>query len=286
MFTQISYWAFRDGGSGRRSVAEAMRLAREAGFEGIELAVSGEGELTTDTPPEECRRLAAEARRIGIRIGSVATGLFWGTNPASADPAVRARAVEIARRSLAITAALGARHFLVVPGAVDVAWDPKGEVVPYDQCYKRALAFCRAAARTAEKAGVTVCVENVWNKFLLSPLEFRQFIRLVGSRAVAAYFDVGNVWAYGYPQDWIRILGRTIKRVHVKDFRRSVGTLEGFCQLGDGDVPLAESLALLADVGYTGPVTAEVFPGPKDTDERVFLRTTFERLRKVMPRKQ
>jgi hexulose-6-phosphate isomerase len=283
MFPQISYWAFRDGLSGRRSVVETMRLAREAGFEGIELAVSAVGELTPCTPPEVCRDLAREAAALGLRLGSVATGLFWGANPASADPLVRAHALDIGRNSLAVTAALGAKHFLVVPGAVDIFFDPKAEVVPYDLCYKRALAFCRSLARTAEKTGVTVCAENVWNKFLLSPLEFRGFLRAVGSRYVGAYFDVGNVWQYGYPQDWIRILGRAIKRVHVKDFRRAVGTADGFCQLGDGDVPLAESLALLKRIGYRGPVTAEVFPGPTDTDEPAFLRTVAARLKHVMP---
>jgi len=283
MYTQASYWAFRDGFTGRRSIVETMRLAREAGFGGIELAVSADGELTPDAPAAECRRLAREAKALGVRVGSVATGLFWGANPASADKAVRARALEIGRKSLAVTAALGVRHLLVLPGHVDVFFDPKAEVVPYDACYRRALAFCRALARTAEKNGVTACVENVWNKFLLSPLEFKRFLREVGSRRVAAYFDVGNVWQYGYPQHWIRILGRAIRRVHVKDFRRAVGTADGFCQLLEGDVPLKESLALLARLGYKGPVTAEVFAGPADTDEPAFLRTTADRLKKVMP---
>jgi hexulose-6-phosphate isomerase len=283
MFTQASYWAFRDGFSGRRSIVEAMRLAREAGFDGLELAVSSEGELTPDTPAAECRRLAREAARLCVRLGSVASGLFWGANPASDDAAVRARALEIGRKSLTVTAALGVRHLLVLPGHVDVFFDPKAEVVPYHVCYKRALRFCRVLARAAARTGVTVCVENVWNKFLLSPLEFRQFIAEVASPRVGVYFDIGNVWQYGYPQHWIRILGRRIRRVHVKDYKRSVGTADGFCQLGDGDVPLAESLAMLAKLGYKGPVTAEVFAGAADTDEAAFLRTTAERLKKIMP---
>ena len=281
MFTQISHWSFRD--SSRRSVVEVMRLAREAGFEGIELAISAEGELAPDTPARECRRIAREAKALGLRIGSVASGLFWSANPASADKATRQRALQIARRSLALTAALGARHLLVIPGHVDVFFEPQAEVVRYDLCYKRAISFCRKVGRAAGKVGVTACVENVWNRFLMSPLEFRQFIGEVADPRVAVYFDIGNVWALGYPQHWIRILGRLIKRVHVKDFKRSVGTVDGFCQLLEGDVPLRESLGMLADRGYKGPVTAEVFPGPADTDERAFLRTTAERLRKVLP---
>jgi hexulose-6-phosphate isomerase len=283
MFTQASYWAFHDGFTGRRSPVETMRMAREAGFDGLELAISAEGELTPDTPAAECRRIAREAKDVGVRIGSVATGLFWGANPASADREVRQRAVEIGRKSLAVTAALGVRHLLVLPGHVDVFFDPKAEVVPYRECYQRALRFCRTLARTAERTGVTACVENVWNKFLLSPLEFRQFIRQVSSRRVGAYLDIGNIWQYGYPQHWIAVLGKAVKRVHVKDYKRAVGTAEGFCQLLDGDVPLKESLAMLARSGYSGPVTAEVFAGPADADERAFLRTTAERLRKIMP---
>ena len=283
MYAQISYWAFRDGGSGRRSVVETMRLAREAGFDGLELAVSAEGELTPDAPAEECRRLAREAKRLGLRIGSVASGLLWSANPASADPAVRRQALETTRRCLRVAAALGARHLLVLPGHVDVFFDPKAEVVPYDACYRRALAFCRKLGEAGAKVGVTACVENVWNKFLLSPLEFRRFIREVGSPRVRVYFDVGNVWAYGYPQHWIAVLGRLIQRVHVKDYRRAVGTVEGFCQLLDGDVPLAESLAMLARIGYKGPVTAEVFPGPGDADERAFLAATADRLCRILP---
>jgi len=281
MFTQISHWSFKD--CARRPIVELMRLAKEAGFDGLELAVGGEGELTPETPLEECRRIAREAKAMGLRLGSVASGLFWKWNPASADAAVRAAAFEMTRRSLAITAALGAKHLLVIPGHVDVFFQPDAEVVPYDLCYKRALAFSKKAGRAAAKVGVTACVENVWNRFLMSPLEFRQFLREVGSPNVGMYFDVGNVWDLGYPQHWIGILGRLIKRVHVKDFKRAVGTVEGFCQLGDGDVPLRESLGMLAALGYKGPVTAEVFPGPGDTDERKFLRTTAQRLREILP---
>jgi hexulose-6-phosphate isomerase len=281
MFTQISHWSFKD--SARRPVVELMRLAKEAGFDGIELAVGGEGELTPKTPLEECRRIAREAKAIGLKLGSAASSLFWTWNPASADAAVRAAAFEMTRRSLAITAALGARHLLVIPGHVDVFFQPDAEVVPYDLCYKRALAFTKKAGRAAAKVGVTACVENVWNRFLMSPLELRQFVRQVGSPNVGVYFDVGNVWDLGYPQHWIGILGRSIKRVHVKDFKRAVGTVEGFCQIGDGDVPLRESLGMLAALGYKGPVTAEVFPGPGDADEEKFLRTTARRLRKILP---
>ncbi|MFB3890903.1 MAG: sugar phosphate isomerase/epimerase family protein [Phycisphaerae bacterium] len=281
MFTQISYWAFRDGATGKRNVIEAIGLAKAAGFEGIELCVSAEGDITPDTPADKCREISAAAKSMGMKIASTASGLLWDANPASADAATRKRALDITIKSLRVTRDLGAKFLLVLPGAVDVFFKPGGEVVPYDDCHKRALAFARKVAKAAAKLGVFACFENVWNRFLLSPLEFRDFVDAAGKGA-GSYFDVGNVWLTGYPQHWIKVLGRRIKAVHVKDFKRAVGNVSGFCQLLDGDVPLAESLALLARQGYKGPVTAEVFPGPDD-DEMTFLRTVAERIRKIMP---
>lgn len=283
MYGQISYWAFQDGLTGRRKLVEAMGLAGKAGFDGIELCIGGEGELTPNTTSQQARQLASAARAIEIRVDSVANGLLWGCNPASARKQTRDRAIKLTRRCLEVTADLGVKYMLVLTGHVDVFFDPRAEVVPYDECYKRSVAFGRSIATTAEKLGVTACFENVWNRFLTSPLEMKQFIKDIDSPKVGVYFDVGNVWNMGYPQHWIKILGRQIKRVHVKDFKRSVGTAEGFCQLGDGDVPLADSLKLLAKGGYKGPVTAEVFPGPDDDDEMAFLRTTARRLRKILP---
>jgi len=283
MYGQISYWAFQKGLTGERDVVEAIRLAAKVGFEGIELAISPAGDLTPKTSTKQCRALAAAAKDAGIRIGSVASGLLWRANPASAKKSVRDKALKITRDCLRVTADLGAKHLLVLTGHVDVFFLPDAEVVPYDDCYKRSVAYGRAVAREAGRLGVTACFENVWNRFLLSPLEWKRFLDDVGSRGAGMYFDVGNCWNLGYPTHWINILGRRIKRVHVKGFKRSVGTVEGFCQIGDGDVPLAESFRLLKKIGYKGPVTAEVFPTPADKDEKKFLRTTLQRLKKVLP---
>ena len=281
LYAQISNWSFR----GDRSVVENMHLAKEAGFAGIELTIGEHGDLTADTPRHECHNLALAAKAMKLKIGSVACGLLWGANSASAKKATRDLAVEITCKSLRVTANLGAAHLLVLPGHVGVPWEPKAEVVPYDDCYQRSLAFCKTIAKTAAKCGVVACMENVWNRFLLSPLEFRQFLKDVGSKYVQMYFDVGNVWNTGYPQHWIKIMGKAIQRVHVKDFQRAVGTLEGFCQLGEGDVPLRESIKLLKKAGYKGPVTAEVFPGRDASDEEGFLKTTADRLKDLLKAK-
>ncbi len=151
----------------------------------------------------------------------------------------------------------------------------------YVDCYKRSVAHLRAVGKAAAKKEVVACVENVWNRFLYSPLEFKQFLKDVGHKNVAMYLDIGNVWNFGYPQDWIEIIGKQIARVHVKDFRRTVGNANGFCKLGEGDVPLAACMKLLRKVGYSGPVTAEVSPGRDDLNEMVFLIQTLETMKKM-----
>jgi len=277
MYSQISYWAFRGQG-----IVQAMQMAKEAGFAGIELVVGDSG-LTAATAAAECQTLADVAKQAKLKLGSVASGLLWGANPASKNNATRERALELTDHALRVTAGLGSGHLLVLSGHVDVFWDPSAEVVPYADCYDRSVTFLKAVGKMAKKHGVIACVENVWNRFLCSPLEFRQLLREVRSEHVKMYFDVGNVWAFGYPQHWISVLGEWIARVHVKDFRRSVGNAGGFCKLGAGDVPLKESLRLLKKIKYNGPVTAEVGPGKGDTDDRAFLRETAAKLEELLP---
>ena len=145
---------------------------------------------------------------------------------------------------------------------------PEAEVIPYDVCHDRASEALRQILPAAEQAGVALCIENVWNKFLLSPLEMRDFMDSFNSEMVGAYFDVGNVLLTGYPEHWIRILGRRIKRVHIKDFKRSVGTVEGFVDLLEGDVDFQAVQQALSDIGYDGYVTAEMLPFEPGRPER------------------
>ena len=159
-----------------------------------------------------------------------------------------------------VTQWLGADAYLYVPGAVEVFFLSEAEVIPYDVCYQRASEAISQLVPTAEKLGVTIAVENVWNKFLLSPLEMRDFIDNFDSIQVGAYFDVGNVLLTGYPEQWIRILGSRIKRVHIKDFKRSIGTADGFVDLLEGDVDFVAVKKALAEINYDSYVTAEMIP--------------------------
>ena len=260
MRISASYWMFKGGLEAEKPVAEAMQEAKELGFDAIELAVAGKGVLTHRATAAQCEAIAATAKKIGIEISSVASGENWTCSPTSNDPQVRNRSIDFNRRAIQIAKWLGTDAYLFVPGAVDVFFLPDAEVIPYDVCHQRACEAVRQILPAAEKAGVAICIENVWNKFLLSPLEMRDFIDSFDSEMVGAYFDVGNVLLTGYPEQWIRILGKRIKRVHVKDFNRSIGTAEGFVDLLEGDVDFQTVKKALAGIGYDGYVTAEMLP--------------------------
>jgi len=260
MKISASYWMFEGGLEARKPITEAMQQAKELGFDAIELAIAGKGVLTHQATQGQCEDIAAIGKKIGIEISSLASGESWTCSPTSNDPEHRARIIEFTQKALQIAKWLGTDAYLFVPGAVDVFFLPDAEVIPYDVCYQRACEVIRQILPSAKETGVAICIENVWNKFLLSPLEMRDFIDSFEAEMVGAYFDVGNVLLTGYPEQWIRILGKRIKRVHVKDFKLSVGTVEGFVDLLEGDVNFQTVKEALFDIGYDGYVTAELLP--------------------------
>jgi len=268
MIKSISYWAFPGGLAGQKDIEQAIAEAAEAGFDALELAIGSSGQITPSTTEARCREIVEAAKKNQIRIASVCTGEFWGTSLTDPKPAVRKKALAFLKDALKVTAHLQAGALLVVPGCVHADFIPNCVEVPYDECYKTALAQIRQAAKVAEKYKTFICVENVWNKFLLSPLEFRQFIKECRSRWVGAYFDVANNVPYGVPSHWIAILGKAIKRVHFKEYakRRNpdgsvtwTGFPEGFeVPLGKGDVDYPAVIKALKKIGYKGPVTYEL----------------------------
>jgi len=260
MKISASYWMFEGGLEAKKPIAEAMQQAKDLGFDAIELCIASEGVLTHNTTQAQCEDIIASAQRIGIEIPSVASGESWTCSPSASDPNVRVKIIDFTCKALQVTNWLGTDAYLFVPGAVDVFFLPDAEVIPYDVCYERATEAVKQILPTADETGVVICIENVWNKFLLSPLEMRDFIDSFNSEMVGVYFDVGNVLLTGYPDQWIRILGKRIKRVHVKDFKTSVGTVEGFVGLLEGDVDFEAVKKALAEMGYEGYVTAELLP--------------------------
>ena len=140
--------------------------------------------------------------------------------------------------------------------------------------YDRALEAVKKLAPIAQENGVEIGLENVWNNFLLSPLEMRNFIDAVGSDWVGAYFDVGNVVYSGYPEHWIRILGKRIKKVHFKDYRRNPGTLNAFVDLLSGDVNWPEVMKAFRDVGYEGWAAGEMIPQYAYASDQIIYNTS------------
>lgn len=244
----ISIWAF-----GKMPLKTALPIAKAAGFEGVELALAESGELNLESTREEVLAVKALMEENALELYSVATSLFWQYPLTSSDPVIREKAEKIARKLIEVASWLGCDTVLVVPGTVE-------DSVPYDIAYDRSLRAIKELAPFAQEHGVVVGIENVWNKLLLSPLEMRDFIDAVGSPWVKAYFDVGNVLKDGYPQHWIRILGERIAKVHIKDFKCSVGTLAGFVDLWEGDVNYPAVIAELQKVGYDNWLTGELFP--------------------------
>nr|WP_311198867.1 sugar phosphate isomerase/epimerase family protein [Paenibacillus sp. YPD9-1] len=251
-----------------------MRLAKAAGFEGVELGLNETGEVSLESSEEELRDIKRLASDIGIELTSLASGLYWTYSLTSRNQAVREKALQIVKKQLEAAAVLGVDTILVVPGAVGVDFIPDTEVVPYDEAYDLALEGLSRLASDAASLGVSIGIENVWNKFLLSPLEMRDFIDKIASPFVGSYFDVGNVLAGGYPEHWISILGPRIKKVHFKDYRRDAGGLHGFVDLLAGDVDYPSVMEALHTISYEDYVIAEMIPNYKHHTEQIITNTS------------
>jgi hexulose-6-phosphate isomerase len=232
-------------------IKTCLRVAKESGFDSIEFNMDFEGALSPATSDADAQAIRREADAVGVELSSLSTGVYWQKPFTHPDPKVREESLELCRQQLRLAQAMGVDAILVVPGVVTPD-------TPYDLAYERALSALQQLAPEAERRKVAIAIENVWNRFLLSPLEMRQLVDSIGSAYVGVYFDAGNILAYGYPQHWISILGGRIKRVHVKDFRGDIGNIQGFANPLQGDVPWLAVRAALEAIGYTGYITAEV----------------------------
>ena len=264
----ISFWTFVG-----KTVKESMALAKKAGYDGIELTLEETGPTGMDSTPADWAEIRAYSEEIGLPVHSIATGLHWGSPITSDDEAVREKAIAIVEKQLDMAKALGADAVLVVPGAVNVTFVPGFAPVPYDVAYERSLAAFNRLKGKAEALQVKIGIENVWNQFLLSPLEMRDFIDKINSPYVGMYFDVGNVLATGFPEQWIRILGKRICKVHFKDYRRDAGGLHGFVDLLSGDVNWPEVMAAFKEIDYDGWATAEMIPAYNHYPEQLVWNT-------------
>ena len=280
----INAWSFPSD----MEINERIRLAKQAGFEGIELVLSEKGPLSLESSADEIAGYKDTAKEEGIEISGLATGLFWLYSLTSNRQDIREKAKNIVKKQLDTAAILGTDVILVVPGAVGVDFRPDEvvpdarndgyfvghEVVEYDIAYERSLEAIKDLAAYAQEKKIIIGIENVWNKFLLSPLEMRNFIDEIGSDYVGVYFDVGNVLITGYPQQWIRILGSRIKRIHFKDYRRQSGGLAGFVDLLSGEVDFIKVMDNLESIGYDSFLNAEMTPVYKNYPEQILYNTS------------
>lgn len=250
----INIWSFRGGLSPRQYI----EMAKDAGYQGIEFALDETGIVNLNSSQEDIKELKRIAEGEGIETPSLASGLYWKYPITSNDKGTREKAKSIVRRQLDIAALLGADTILVVPGLVGATFLPEDQVTEYDVVYDRSLEAFLELKEYAEQVKVYIGLENVWNKFLLSPIEMRDFIDKIDSPYVGAYLDVGNVVNFGYPEHWIKILGSRIKKVHFKDFKVSVGNINGFVDLLSGDVNYPAVMEQFKNIGYDDYVIAEM----------------------------
>lgn len=256
----INYWSYPGGLEGSLPLERFFAQAAQDGYEAVEVCIGEGGELGLDVSESRVRELVALANAEELKIPSVASGLYWGYSLASADAADRKKAADSLARMLEISAWFGAKTLLTIPGAVDVFFLPDRAVQSYDEVLKYAVEGLRAALPIAEKFKVRMGIENVWNRFLLSPTEMASFIDGFESPWIGSYLDVANVLPFGYPEQWLRILGHRVVGIHFKDFRRAVGTAEGFVDLLEGDVNWPEVMDAINEIGYEGPIPAELIP--------------------------
>ncbi len=242
------------------SYAERFALARDAGFDAVE--------MQTVAQADEAHQIREASKTAGLRIHSVMNADHWRFPLSSADRDVVGRSAAGMETSLRNAALWGADTVLLVPAVVD-------QSTSYGDAWRRSQQVIRERLLPlAKNLGVIVAVEEVWNKFLLSPLEFARYVDEFDSPWLKAYFDVGNVVFYGYPQDWIRTLGSRIVKVHLKDFRldRPNGRFT-WTNLGEGDIDWPTVGRAFADVGYRGVFTTELSQGDaaylKDVSGRV-----------------
>ena len=241
------------GYTGKPSLEEVFEKAKEFGYQGVEF-VYDDNLLHPEKISKEARKSYREkTEALDLELPSVATGVFWKYNMGSTDEKMREEGKKFVRLGIDLAKDLGARVLLIVPAVAS----PQ---IPYEKLYENAVNSLKEVSKYAEDNGVIIGVENVWNKFLYSPLEFKKFLNDVGSDYVQAYFDVGNVVALGYHENWIGLLKGRIAMVHVKDFDVEVGNINGFRHVGKGSIDWKNVITLLKNAGYDDFLNVECPP--------------------------
>ncbi len=243
------------------SYADRFKMARDVGFEVLQLPTTPD-----QHEAEEIKKAAEDAK---IRIDSIMNMDHWKFPLSSSDPDVVEKSIEGMKTSLHNAKFWGAEAVLLVPAVVN----PQ---TSYHDAWTRSQKQIRRLIPLAKELRVVIAVEEVWNKFLLSPLEFAKYVDEFRSPWIKAWFDVGNVVLYGYPQDWIRTLGKRIAQVHLKDFKRERDGYK-WVNLGEGDIDWAEVRKAFAEIGYSGSAVTELSGG-----DEAYLRDVSSRVDRLL----
>jgi L-ribulose-5-phosphate 3-epimerase len=260
MKKSINQWAFPY--PQRMNLEECLKLAKDAGFDGIELNYDLDNDLSPKSDANRYQEIRKTAEKIGIAISGVCSFLFWPYPMTSNDSKVRARSLELGQLMLQAAHELGTENLLVVPGAVGIPWRSDYDPVPNDVCQQRAKDAVARLVPQAEKLGVYLNIENIFfNGFLMTPQEMNDFVDGFKSKHVRVHFDTGNIMLFQYPEHWVPLLGQRIKNIHFKEFTKK-GTdhsLESFRPLLDGTTNWPAVMEALDKVGYKGYLTFEYF---------------------------
>lgn len=260
MKKSINLWAFPY--PERMSLRECLQLAKDAGFDGIELNYDLDNDLSPKSGAKEYTAIRKMADEIGIEISGLCSFLFWPYPLTSNDAAKREKGLELAGKIGQAAHDLGVENVLVVPGAVHIPWRTDHEPVPNDVCDRRAREAVGKLAAQAEKLKVCLNIENIFfNGYLMTPMEMNAFVDSFGSEHVRVHFDTGNIAMFQFAEHWIPVLGKRTKNIHLKEFTKK-GTdfsLETFRPLLDGTTNWPAVTDELEKTGYEGFLTFEYF---------------------------
>ena len=260
MKKSINLWAFPY--PQRMNLRECMQLAKDAGFDGIELNYDLDNDLSPKSGTREYHAIRRMADQIGIAISGVCSFLFWPYPLTSNDAAERARGMELAALMTQAAHDLGTQNLLVVPGAVHMPWRADHSPTPNDVCDRRAREAIAKLLPAAERLKVHLNIENIFfNGYLMTPGEMIAFVDSFNSHYVQVHFDTGNIMMFQFPEHWIAMLGKRIRNVHLKEFTKK-GTdfsLEAFRPLLDGTTNWPAVIDAFDQTDYRGYLTFEYF---------------------------
>ena len=261
MIKGISYLSFENGLSNNESIESALSQTKLHGFDALELSVSSEGVISTNSSKAECEMMRKRIDDSGVFVDSIATGMSWGVSPTSDDESIRKKSISLHQDALKVASYLDCKALLFVPGVVKSPISP--EIVRYDRALDRLREAINQMLPIAEDLNVDLCMENVWNGFFYSPIELRDFVDSFDSDRLGVYLDIGNLIGYQqHPPHWVELLNSRIKRVQIKDFQENfdwTGSFS-FCDIGAGDVPWKETIEALRTIEYKSTIIAEMLP--------------------------